>query len=417
MMAGRKFRISSEFLPYFVKRFIVFMLRISLAALSIYCSTLVGFAQSQRDTSLYKNRTLKVEEVNFVSSYYKQDGNNSAVTGGIGTERLTDFATTLDVKLSRYDERRRKHTLTAEIGIDVYSSASSDKIDPGTISSASSGDRRIYPSFTYAVTNEAKRSTVSVNGSLSTEFDYFSKGVNLGWSKLSKDRNREFSAKAQAFLDTWKVILPIELRSSTNLSGTKPRNSYSASFTLSQVVNSRLQVLLLADVAYQEGQLATLYHRTYFSDGTHRVEHLPDRRFKLPLGIRLNYFAGDNVILRTYYRFYKDDWGMQAHTAELEIPIKITPFFSVSPFYRYYRQDGVRYFAGYQQHQAVEAFYTSDYDLSTLSSQMGGLGIRLAPPGGMFHIPKFNALELRYGHYKRSTGLKSDIVTLLLKFK
>lgn len=393
------------------------MLRLSLAALGIYFSTLAGFAQSQQDTSLYKNRTLKVEEVNFVSSYYKQDGNNSAVTGGVGTERLTDFATTLDVKLSRYDPRHRKHTLTAEVGIDVYTSASSDKIDPSTISSASSGDRRIYPSVTYAITNDARRTTTSINGSLSTEFDYFSKGINLGWSKLSKDRNREFGAKAQAFFDTWKVILPIELRSINNLSGTKPRNSYSASFTLSQVVNTRLQMLLLVDVAYQQGQLATLYHRTYFSDGTHRVEQLPDHRVKLPLGLRLNYFAGDNVIVRTYYRFYRDDWGMQANTAELEIPVKITPFFSISPFYRYYKQRGIRYFAAYQQHQVTEDFYTSDYDLSTLDSHMAGLGLRLAPPGGVFNIPAFNALELRYGHYKRSTGLTANIITLMLKFK
>jgi hypothetical protein len=393
------------------------MLRISLAAFAIYFSTLVGFSQTSQDSSSYKNRKLKLEEVNFVSSYYKQDGNNSAVTGGIGTEKLTDFATTIDVKLSRYDSRNRKHTLTGEVGIDVYSSASSDNIDPNTISSASSGDKRIYPSLTYAITNEEKGSTVSVNGSISTEFDYFSKGINVGWSKLSKDKNREFSVKGQVFLDTWTVILPMELRGSGQPDGSKPRNSYSTSFTLSQVLNRRLQVLLLADVAYQEGQLATLYHRTYFTDGSHKIENLPDARFKLPLGIRLNYFMGDRFIFRTYYRYYTDNWGMQAHTAEVEIPIKITPFFSVSPFYRYYNQQGVKYFAGYQQHNLSEEFYTSDFDLSTLTSNMTGMGVRYAPPGGLAGISKFNALELRYGHYQRSTGLSADIVSILLKFK
>jgi hypothetical protein len=393
------------------------MLRISLAALGIYFSALAAFAQPQQDSSSYESRKLKLEEVNFVSSYYSQDGNNSAVTGGTGTEKLTDFATTIEVRYSRYDRRSRKHTVSGELGIDVYTSASSDKIDPNTISSASAGDKRIYPSVTYAVANDAKRSTISVNGSISTEYDYFSKGISLGWGKLSKDRSREFSVKGQVYLDTWTVILPIELRGSSTLQGTKPRDSYSASFTLSQVLTRRLQILILADLAYQQGQLATLYHRTYFTDGTHKVEQLPDHRLKLPLGFRLNYFAGDNFILRTYYRYYKDDWGMRAHTAELEVPVKITPFFSVSPFYRYYKQEGVKYFASYQQHQAGEDFYTSDYDLSTLSSNMAGVGVRLSPPGGIFNIPAFNALELRYGHYKRSTGLKSDIITLLLKFK
>jgi Protein of unknown function (DUF3570) len=394
------------------------MRRITLAAVTIYLSALSVFSQSAPDTSSYQNRKLKIEEVNFVSSYYRQDGNNSAVTGGIGTEKLTDFATTIDVKFSRYDFYKRKHTLTAEIGVDAYTSASSDKIDPATISSPSSHDKRIYPSLTYAVTNEQKGTTVSVNGSLSTEYDYFSKGASLGLSKLSKDKSREFTVKAQAFLDTWTVILPIELRTNGRREdGTKPRNSYSSSFTLSQVISRRAQLLLMADVAYQDGQLATLYQRVYFTDGSHKVENLPSTRYKLPLGIRFNYFAGDRFIFRTYYRYYIDTWGLSAHTAELEVPVKIAPFFSLSPFYRYVNQQGMRYFSGYQKHSLQEAYYSSDYDLSTLTSQMTGMGFRYSPPGGVLNQSKLNALELRYGHYHRSTGLHSDIITMLLKFK
>jgi hypothetical protein len=48
---------------------------------------------------------------------------------------------------------------------------------------------------------------------------------------------------------------------------------------------------------------------------------------------------------------------------------------------------------------------------------MMGVGIRLATPGGVMGISMLNALELRYGHYERSTGLHSDIITLLLKLK
>ncbi|MGC3947731.1 MAG: DUF3570 domain-containing protein [Chryseolinea sp.] len=395
------------------------MLRICLAVCALFFTVLSAFSQTSEpsDSSAYKKRKLKLDEVNFVSSYYKQDGNNSAVTGGIGSEHLTDFATTLDVRLSKYDLRGRKRSITAEVGIDVYSSASSDKIDPNTISSASSGDKRIYPSLTYTITNEKKGTALNVNGSISTEFDYFSKGVSLGWSKLSKDKNREFSVKGQAFFDTWTVILPIELRSSNSLDGTLPRNSYSASFTLSQVLTRRLQMLLLADVAYQEGQLATLYHRTYFTDGSHRVENLPDTRVKFPIGIRANYFLGDRVIFRGYYRYYVDSWAMSAHTVELETPVKITPFLSVSPFYRFYSQKGVKYFAPFGKHSTNETYYTSDYDLSTLTSNMMGMGIRYAPPGGIFHIARLNTVEMRYGHYDRSTGLNSDIVTLLIKYK
>lgn len=89
----------------------------------------------------------------------------------------------------------------------------------------------------------------------------------------------------------------------------------------------------------------------------------------------------------------------------------------MSPFYRYYTQQGVDYFAPYAAHTPAEEFYTSDYDLSTLHSNMYGAGVRIAPPGGVFGMAKFNALEIRYAHYDRSTGLTSDIITLAAKFK
>lgn len=56
-------------------------------------------AQGPDTTSPYKLKTIKIEEINLVSSLYHQEGNNSAVTGGIGTEKLTDVANSLDIKL------------------------------------------------------------------------------------------------------------------------------------------------------------------------------------------------------------------------------------------------------------------------------------------------------------------------------
>ena len=55
-----------------------------------------------KDSTTYKSTKLKIEEINLVSSLYQQEGNNSSVTGGIGTEKLTDISNTLDVKLFKY---------------------------------------------------------------------------------------------------------------------------------------------------------------------------------------------------------------------------------------------------------------------------------------------------------------------------
>lgn len=406
------------------------MRKIFLHIAVLYLGILSTHAQTKpkvaaADTSTYQSRKLQVDEINFVSAYYHQDGNNSAVTGGIGTEKLTDFANTIDLQMFRFTQSGKKNTFIFELGVDHYTSASSDKIDPNTISSASMADTRIYPSLNWTQSNESTGNSFGFTGSYSQEFDYTSVGGAFNLTRLSKDKNTSFDLKLQAFLDTWKIILPVELRQGytgagsegDKNSGTAPRNSFSASFALSQVVNKRLQVLLMIEPAYQHGQLATRYQRDYFTDGSLRAENLPGSRYKLPIAARFNYFLDDHFIIRTFYRYYMDNWGIRAHTAELEIPVKLSSFFSVSPFYRYNNQTGTRYFAAYGQHNPDAAYYTSDYDLSTLNSNFYGTGIRFSPPKGVLGWQHLSMLELRYGHYTRSTALNSNIVTLNLKFK
>ena len=146
-------------------------------------------------------------------------------------------------------------------------------------------------------------------------------------------------------------------------------------------------------------------------------ENLPDSRFKIPLGFRANYFLGDRFIIKTYYRFYTDNWGVTSHTADIEVPVKITPFLSLSPFYRFYSQTASKYFAPYKQHTASEQYYSSNYDYSKFNSNFFGAGIRIAPPKGIFGTAHFSMIELRYGHYTKNVDLQSNIISMNLKFK
>lgn len=402
------------------------MKRFCLSIAGILLMLFSGFAQNTpKDSSQYKPRKLTFEEANFVSSYYQQTGNNSAVTGGIGTEKLSDISGSLEVKFFKYDRKLRKNSFDFEIGIDHYTSASSDKINPQSISSASHADTRIYPSLNWTRENETKGTTIGAGISASSEFDYNSLGLNLNFAKKTANKNGEFSAKLQGYLDNLKMILPVELRPPANQNdeidengySKEKRNSFSGSLSYSQIVNQRLQIMFIADLIHQQGYLGLPFHRVYFDNNVVKVENLPDTRLKIPLGFRANYFIGDKMIIRGFYRFYHDDWGLKAHTIDLEAPVKITPFFSVSPFYRYYNQSAVDYFQPYHIHKAADQYYTSNYDLSKFSSNFYGAGFRIAPPNGVFGNNHINMLELRYGHYSRSNGMQSNIVSLHLKFK
>lgn len=399
------------------------MKRLFLTAFGIV-ALLKGYAQQATDTTGFQARKLKVEEINLVSSYYGQQGDHAAVTGGIGTQKLTDIANVFDIKLSKYDRKFRKHSFDLELGIDHYTSASSDKVDLKANSSASHADTRLYPSITWSIENEKKGTTFSVGVSSSSEFDYQSFGVNAGVSLKTKDRNGEFSGRLQAYFDQVKLVTPVELRSGGGGSGgdeddygSDNRTTVAGSVSWSQVINKNLQVAVLADLVHQQGFLSLPFYRVYFQDGSVHQEALPNSRLKVPLGIRANYFLGDKIIIRSYYRFYTDDWGITSHTASLEVPVKITPFISVSPFYRFYNQTAVKYFAPYQQHTAQDTYFTSNYDLSKFSSNFLGAGIRLAPPKGVLGMQHFNMLELRYGHYTKNIDMNANIVSLNLKFK
>lgn len=386
-----------------------------------------GLYAQKTDTSHYRSRKLRLQEINLVSSYYNQGGNNSAVTGGVGTEALTDYSNQFEIRLHSFNKRGRELSWEANLGVDYYTSASSDKINPYSISSASARDLRVYPSVTRRVVADSTGRSWYAGLSYSHESDYRSYGLHAGFSRLSPDRNTEWAFRGQFFYDQVKMILPIELR--TLQTGGFPgapneydypwrrRLTYAGSASWSKVLNRSLQIMLISDLTYQRGFLGLPFHRIYFKDYTLGTEKLPSSRLKWPVALRASWFPGDRIILKPQYRFYADDWGLTAHTAELESVIKTGMNLSFSPFYRFYRQSGIRYFGGYMQHAPAEKYYSSNYDLSAFRSHFFGMGLRYSPLRGILGFRELGNLEIRYGHYIRSNGLKADILSLYITYK
>jgi hypothetical protein len=368
--------------------------------------------------AVFKIEKLAESDASILFSYYQQDGNNAAVTGGRGTEHLTDLTSKIIVNLA-LDE---KNTVSFDGGFDYYSSASTDNID-AFVSSASSKDMRVHGNIGYS-RKAANGLTYGFKLGGSTEYDYNSLQFSGYISKESKDGNRSFGLSGQAFIDRWSLIYPAELRGQ-NWVTTDQRRSYSLSASFAQVINKRMQFSLTADLVTQSGLLGTPFHRVYFQDQTEaRVESLPFNRLKIPVGVRFNYYVNDLFLLRAYYRYYWDDWGIKGHTASLELPVKINRFFSVYPYYRYHTQTASTFFKPYGEHTTDFKYYTSDYDLSNLSSHDFGAGIRYSPANGLggFKIAggkRFMLLKeinLRYGHYTRTPSLTSNIISFGMNF-
>ena len=471
---------------------------------------LMTFVYSQgTKQSTFKKRVLESTEVDFLASYYVQDGSRSSVSGGIGSEKLTDIASNITVAMPLNDD----DVLTVDIGISAYSSASSSNINPFNSSGASGGngddddddDRNGYsnPGGTsqpygspwqassgasksdqlvsvmanYSHSSDSRNFIWNSDVSFSNEYDYTSVGFGGGIAALFNEKNTEINLKANVYLDQWRPIYPTELHeyskygtnflnqgyfsgvtvyNENGITATEKylptkfrdltltnRNSYSASFGFSQILTKRLQLSLFFDVLQQQGLLSTPYHRIYFADKTNffigqsqfisnyesssnsgvfkladDVERLPDTRFKLPIGARLNYYISERLVLRTYYRYYSDDWNIHAQTASIELPVKISDKFTVFPTFRYYTQTASQYYAPYEKHLSTEQFYTSDPDLATFETKQIGFGVNYTDIFASAKIWQFGLknVDFRFHQYERTDRLKASIATIAFKF-
>ncbi|WP_163707641.1 DUF3570 domain-containing protein [Mangrovibacterium lignilyticum] len=408
--------------------------------------------ESKSSDENYKKRVLESTEIDFLMSYYSQDGDNAAVTGGIGSEELKDIAPTLIVSVPLNDD----DVLTVEAGISAYTSASSSNINPfdgsgpadpfQASSGASQTDVWMHGAGTYSHSSDNRNQIWTGKLSVSSEFDYSSFGFGGSFTRLFNEKNTEVTLSGNVYLDQWKKLFPYELRSfvpggsghsSFFPSGYNPkfdgldgknRNSYSAGLVITQILSKKLQGAILADGVFQKGLLSTNYQRVYFSDYpdyfvdnfqlADDVERLPNSRTKIAVGARLNYYLNERFVLRSFYRYYTDNWGISSHTASLEIPVKISDKLTVYPSYRYYSQTAADYFAGYNEHLSTEKYYTSDYDLSKFNANQYGIGLRYTDIFTEHHIGllKIKSFDLKYNYYKRDSSFKANFISFGVSF-
>ncbi|PHR35132.1 MAG: hypothetical protein COA38_03205 [Fluviicola sp.] len=162
---------------------------------------------SQSD-SLKKRKPI---EFDILYNYYSQDGNQSAVTGGRGTEKLTNN----DTQLSLFIPFKGGDKLNVLLGVDYYTSASALEINK-YVSAASTGtssisgqDTRTYLNLKYGTEKFTKLNDFSVNIGFSTEYDVLSFNGGFGFMKKLK-KGRKILWKSSLYVDSWSLIYPGE---------------------------------------------------------------------------------------------------------------------------------------------------------------------------------------------------------------
>lgn len=452
------------------------------AILTFACAlcALLAMAQSA-DSSMYKKRVLESTEIDLLSSYYTQEGKHAAVTGGIGSEQLTDVAPTIVVSVPLNAD----DVLTIDAGVSAYTSASSGHLNPFSsgasqgavaaveaaspwVQSTGASASDIWWGFKlgYSHSSDNRNTIWAVHAALASEYDYGSWGFGGKVERLFNEKNTGLGLAFNVFLDKWKPRSPYELHQYMLVGGnfdqgffkyatiynqkgqvaadwlplqeqllsTENRNSFAASLSFSQLINRNAQMLLSCDIVRQQGWLANPMQRVYFADRKNYyignpksianyastkntdvfhladdIERLPQTRWKWPVALRFHYFVDANISLRSYYRFYADSWGVQAHTLSLEVPLKLGTVFTVYPAYRFHAQSAADYFAPYNQLLSTATFYTSDYDLSAFNAHQYSFAVQYTDIFTSYL--KIKTVQLKYSYYKRVQGLHAHIIS------
>jgi hypothetical protein len=314
--------------------------------------------------------------IQFKYLYYKDYQENNGVTPGSSGDRMTIKSPALYLLAPIND------SWVFEIGA-VYDSMTGASPYYHTVLSGASGegveDKRAAGDLT--VTKYFGRTAVSVRGAYSTEDDYKSIAGGVTLRHATSDQNTTFTigfgySSDEVFPQDGPVF-------------TRTKNTLDGIVGVTQVLSRNDTGQINLYYARQSGYLTDPYKAIF------GVDQRPDSRDQLAVLIRWNhYFDGLKAALRTSYRYYHDDWEINAHTGTIEWAQELPHGFTLTPSLRYTTQSAAFFYydpvydaalgapfpPGYAMNP--NAFYTSDQRLSAFGGITPGLKLAKSFPGG-----------------------------------
>jgi hypothetical protein len=211
------------------------------------------------------------------------------------------------------------------------------------------------------ITRYFGRAAMGLSANVSTENDYFSRGVGLDARFSSEDNNTTIALGVGGASDRINSVNFVAIDE------TKRTVELLAGIT--QVLSPTQ--LLQSNITVSRG-------RGYFSDPYKVLDTRPDRRNSVAWLTRYNHYFGDlGGALNSSYRFYHDSFGVNAHTLELVWRQPFADTWTVSPALRYTTQSAAKFYYDppFSKGFVDGSFYTADTRLSAFGSFMFGLRI------------------------------------------
>jgi len=232
--------------------------------------------------------------------------------------------------------------------------------------------------------------TGSLVGGYSSERDY--RGAN-GGLEGSWDLNNKLTTLSAGAGYTHNVLDPTEGGSARFPARITHANNheYNGFAGIAQVLGEETVLQTSVAFTYQNGYLSDPYKLAYVAGATVN-DARPGNRRKLAWNTRLRQnIALLDATVHLDYRYYHDDWGVTAHTAELAWYQTLPSSWALVPRVRWYTQSQADFYQPYYNFQMSNGLYSSDYRLSPFGALSESLGVYKK-------LGTWN-LSFRYEHY------------------
>jgi hypothetical protein len=204
------------------------------------------------------------------------------------------------------------------------------------------------------------RGSAALSGGVSVENDYLAFTGGLDGERYFNEKNTTLSGGLGFSIDR---IEPTDAEA-FGRNSEEDKQTVSGFLGLSQVLGRETIVQATLQYQFDNGFLSDPYKRALV-EGVPVPDARPDMRHQISLLTRFrHHFETLRATLHADYRFYVDDWGINAHTFEVAWYQTLWESLRLIPSFRYYTQSAADFYAPYYEGPRGDNHYSSDYRLS-----------------------------------------------------
>jgi hypothetical protein len=318
--------------------------------------------------------------------------------GMAGSER-----TTIWEPLFRLTVRDGAWTHDATVTVDIVSAASPDALDAITTASAVNEAATLDVTTTYQADGDDR---LSIRYGAHIEEPFRSVFIGFGWARDLAEKNATVSLSALVMGDVFDDI---------DFNGYRHDETTRATMTFNAAASQILGPTTLVDASYgltyQRGTIENTWNSVPLGDDSRGPEIFPGPRLRHALSARIAQHIPDtHSTVKASYRFYIDNYGLDAHTAEVLAYQYLVPWLYLRGSYRYYWQSGVDFYG--QMFGPGTTPRTADSDLAPFHAHEWGVKLVMLAEQSPFDFLRRSSIDASFFRYVRSNDLTVSMFAL-----